>query len=225
MSTTKIKEIRTAAGMSQKALAKEAGVTVYELSKTERGIKELTPDKLDSVAKALNVTAESLQDPAPHKEETPVIAAGTLTAEELELLDLYRSADAEKRQMAIAILKGTMGSRDYVNFLAGMLKSGNSAELLNAVKSMIMNSKVEDLLAIAKNLMAGKNGMGLMSALTGMPGGITAEGAAAENGADRSGSEISTPLLAFTYFYACSIYILLLSFYFWQWRRDIKPEK
>ena len=153
MSTTKIKEIRTAAGISQKALAKEAGVTVYELSKAERGIKELTPDKLDSVAKALNVTAESLQDPAPYKEETPVIAAGTLTAEELELLDLYRSADAEKRQMAIAILKGTMGSRDYVNFLAGMLKSGNSAELLNAVKSMILSSKVEDLLAIAKNLM------------------------------------------------------------------------
>ena len=32
-------------------------------------------------------------------------------------------------------------------------------------------------------------------------------------------------LLAFTYFYSMSIYILLLSFYFWQIRTDIKPEK
>ena len=225
MSMTRIKEIRTAAGMSQEALSKAAGVAVAELSKAERGIKDLAPEKLEAVAKALDVAPESLKDPAPAAGETATAKPVELTEEERELIDLYRTADADKRKMAIAILKGTMESQDYVNFLAGMLKGTDSAALLNAVKSMIMNSKVEDLLAIAKNLMAGKNGMGLMSALTGMPGGITAEGAAAENGADRSGSEISTPLLAFTYFYACSIYILLLSFYFWQWRRDIKPEK
>ena len=32
-------------------------------------------------------------------------------------------------------------------------------------------------------------------------------------------------LLTFTYLYSLSIYILLLSFYFWQVRTDIKPEK
>ena len=32
-------------------------------------------------------------------------------------------------------------------------------------------------------------------------------------------------LLTFTYLYSLSIYILLLSFYFWQIRTDIKPEK
>lgn len=37
--------------------------------------------------------------------------------------------------------------------------------------------------------------------------------------------QISVPLLAFTFFYAVVIYILLLSFYFWLWRTDIKPEK
>ena len=36
---------------------------------------------------------------------------------------------------------------------------------------------------------------------------------------------MSTPLLAFTFFYTVSIYTLLLSFYFWQIRTDIKPEK
>lgn len=32
-------------------------------------------------------------------------------------------------------------------------------------------------------------------------------------------------VLTFTYLYSLSIYILLLSFYFWQIRTDIKPEK
>ena len=41
----------------------------------------------------------------------------------------------------------------------------------------------------------------------------------------KSKKEISVPLLAFTFFYSVSIYTVLLSFYFWQWRKDIKPEK
>ena len=32
-------------------------------------------------------------------------------------------------------------------------------------------------------------------------------------------------LLTFTYLYSLSIYVMLLSFYFWQIRTDIKPEK
>ena len=38
-------------------------------------------------------------------------------------------------------------------------------------------------------------------------------------------TRISVPLLAFTFFYSIAIYILMLSFYFWQWRKDIKQEK
>ena len=228
MSTTRIKEIRTAAGMSQEALSKAAGVTVAELSKAERGIKDLTPEKLEAVAKALDADPESLQDPAPVAGGTPKSVSAELTAEEAELIELYREADADKRKMAVAILKGTMESQDYVNFLAGMLKGTDSSALLNAVKSMILSSKVEDLLAIAKNLM-GKNGMGIMGGLTGVPGSGNAgvpDGDPASNGSvNGSGSEISVPLLAFTYFYSSTIYILLLSFYFWLWRRDIRPEK
>lgn len=228
MSTTRIKEIRTAAGMSQEALAKAAGVSVAELSKAERGIKDLVPEKLEAVARALDVAPESLQDPAPAAGETLTAGSVELTAEERELIDLYRTADADRRKMAVAILKGTMGSQDYVNLLAGMLKGADSAALMNAVKSMILSSKVEDLLAIAKNLM-GKNGMGLMGGLTGMPGSGNAGvpgGAPAMNGnVNGNGSEISVPLLGFTYFYSATIYILLLSFYFWLWRGDIRPEK
>ena len=66
MSMTRIKEIRTAAGMSQEALSKAAGVAVAELSKAERGIKDLAPEKLEAVAKALDVAPESLKDPSEH---------------------------------------------------------------------------------------------------------------------------------------------------------------
>lgn len=42
---------------------------------------------------------------------------------------------------------------------------------------------------------------------------------------DQNVKTISVPFLAFTFFYSVSIYILMLSFYFWLWRTDIKPEK
>ena len=233
MSMTRIKEVRNAAGMSQADLAAAAEcVTAGEISKAERGLKDLTPEQLEAVAKALGADPDSLLDP-PAAVEALAAAPVLLTAEEQELIELYREADAEKRKMAIAILKGTMGGQDFVNFAAGMLRGIDSAELINAVKNLVLSSKVEDLLAIGKNLMAGKAGMGLMSILTGKPGSGCA-GASAGSSADvpalggnvnSTSKEISVPLLAFTYFYSATIYILLLSFYFWLWRTDIKPEK
>ena len=41
----------------------------------------------------------------------------------------------------------------------------------------------------------------------------------------QNGKEVPGSFLAFTYFYSVTIYIMLLSFYFWLWRTDIKPEK
>ena len=37
--------------------------------------------------------------------------------------------------------------------------------------------------------------------------------------------EISVPLMAFTFFYAISIYLLMIGFYFWHWHIDYKSEK
>ena len=60
-SGTRIKEARKAAGMSQESLAKATeGVTVKDISGAERGIKELSPEKLDAIAKTLDVAPESL---------------------------------------------------------------------------------------------------------------------------------------------------------------------
>ena len=42
---------------------------------------------------------------------------------------------------------------------------------------------------------------------------------------DKSIKEISTPLMAFTFFFAVAIYVFMISFFFWLTRKDIKPEK
>ena len=36
--------------------------------------------------------------------------------------------------------------------------------------------------------------------------------------------EVSIPVLAFTFFYAVSIYLLLLGFFFWDWHKEDKSE-
>lgn len=44
------------------------------------------------------------------------------------------------------------------------------------------------------------------------------------HGDDQKGKSISVPLLVFTFFYSTSIYILLLSFYFWLWHNEESDE-
>ena len=38
-------------------------------------------------------------------------------------------------------------------------------------------------------------------------------------------NEHSSAVLSFTFWYAVVIYIFAISFYFWLWRTDIKPEE
>ncbi len=58
-----LREARTGAGMTQMALAKAAGgVTATEISKAERGEKELSKEQLKAIAKATGVTQKSLLD-------------------------------------------------------------------------------------------------------------------------------------------------------------------
>ena len=56
----RLKEARTAAGLSQAALAEAAGVSAAAISKAERGIKELTAEQLEAGAgSGFSVTAGS----------------------------------------------------------------------------------------------------------------------------------------------------------------------
>ena len=64
-----IKEARTGAGMTQEQLAKKVdGLTASDISKAERGEKELTQAQLRAIAKATGVTQASLLNAA--KEST-----------------------------------------------------------------------------------------------------------------------------------------------------------
>ena len=91
-----IKEDRTNAGLSQKALAEKAGcVTASNISKAERDLKELTPEQLEAVADVHGVTPASLTDTEP-----------VLTDADKELLKLFKSADADTQNAAVAVLKG-----------------------------------------------------------------------------------------------------------------------
>jgi transcriptional regulator with XRE-family HTH domain len=119
-----IKEARTAAKLSQTALAEQLdGVTAADIGKAERGEKELSQSTLRQIAKLTGVTQSSLLNAA--KESTYTAAAKTtssgakksatekksaaasdLTAAEKKLVELYRAADAETKKKAVAVLKG-----------------------------------------------------------------------------------------------------------------------
>ena len=126
-----IKEARTGAGLTQTQLAaKVDGVTASDISKAERGEKELTQAALKQIAKATGVTQSSLLNApkgASGKSGKTASAGKTsgsgktsgktgssgkaaeeykLTANEKKLIDLYRAADADTKKAAVSLLKG-----------------------------------------------------------------------------------------------------------------------
>jgi len=129
---TLIKEARTNAGLTQEALAKKVdGVSASDISKTERGEKDLTQEQLKQIAKATGVTQKSLLE-APKNLKTSssktsssktsstktsssktssskTSSSGTsvkVTATEKKLLELYRAADSDTKKAAMSLLKG-----------------------------------------------------------------------------------------------------------------------
>ena len=111
-----IKEARTKKGLSQEKLAGMIeGLSASELSKAERGEKELTTEQLKQVAKATGVTQKSLLDAAKGASSSasapkPPAGANTtsmkVTATEKKLVQLYRAADSQTKKEVMATLKG-----------------------------------------------------------------------------------------------------------------------
>ena len=142
-----IKEARTAAGLTQEQLAKKVdGVTAADLSKAERGEKELTQAALKQIAKVTGVTQSSLVNAAKEStyKKTSSCSAKTssakktssskssleLTATEKKLVELYRAADADTKKSAMSILKGE--KPESAELLSSLL--GNAMELLGGKK-------------------------------------------------------------------------------------------
>ena len=139
-----IKEARTAAKLSQEALAKLIdGVSAADIGKAERGEKELSQSVLRQIAKATGVTQASLVNAAKEstysaasktgtvkktttaaaakkttaaakKTTTAARASDTLTAAEKKLVELYRAADSDTKKKAVAVLKGESTGMDDI---------------------------------------------------------------------------------------------------------------
>lgn len=117
-----IKEARTGAGLTQEQLAKKvAGVTASDISKAERGEKELTQEELKKIAKITGVTQKSLLEAAQKSTYKSSAAKSTasksssgskssmqVTASERKLVELYRAADSDTKKEAVKLLKGEL---------------------------------------------------------------------------------------------------------------------
>ena len=134
-----IKEARTNAGLTQEQLAKKVdNVSASDISKAERGEKELTQAALKQIAKATGVTQASLLNAAKgtsgEKKKTSATSSTAkkkdedefkLTATEKKLVELYRAADSDTKKAATAILKGEAPENDSV--LGSLLSTAASA--------------------------------------------------------------------------------------------------
>ena len=125
-----IKEARTAAKLTQAQLAEQVtGLAAADISKAERGEKELTQAQLKQIAKATGVTQASLLEADAGKNGTaakkPSSAAAKssmqVTATEKKLVELYRKADADKKKEVMKLLKGTSDEANEV--LTSLLSS------------------------------------------------------------------------------------------------------
>jgi len=120
-----IREARTGAGLTQEQLAKKVkGLSASDVSKAERGEKELTQEQLKAIAKATGVTQKSLLDAAKGGSAKPAAAktASTgvkLSAEEKKLISLWRKADDSARQAALKALEKSGGAGDLIGELLG----------------------------------------------------------------------------------------------------------
>ena len=142
-----IKEARTAAGLTQEKLAQKVdNCTASDISKAERGEKELTSTQLRQIAKATGVTQSSLLN-APKggtgsgktssssssstsstsgKKKTSSSSSSaskktmTVTATEKNLVELYREADSDTKKSVMNLLKGVEDESSAIlsNFLS-----------------------------------------------------------------------------------------------------------
>ena len=123
---TLIKEARTGAGFTQEQLAKKiSGLSASDISKAERGEKDLTQAQLKAIAKATGVTQASLLNAA--KGSTKKTSSSSnktsmkVSSTEKKLVELYREADSETKKRAMSILKGEETSTEDI--LGGILET------------------------------------------------------------------------------------------------------
>lgn len=126
---TLIRQARTDAGLTQEQLARKIkGLSASDISRAERGEKELTQEQLKLIAKATGVTQKSLLEAAKgsssRKKTGSSSASKTsmkVTATERKLVELYRAADSATKKEAMKLLKGSAGESVLESILGGAL--------------------------------------------------------------------------------------------------------
>lgn len=157
---TLIKEARTKAGFTQEQLAKTVKiVTASDISKAERGEKELTQEALKEIAKATGVTQKSLLDAAKgttaktsssktssskttSSKSTSTKSTSTanttsmkVTATEKKLVELYRAADSDTKKAAMNLLKGKEEGGELSDLLSTLVKNFTGEDTSKTTKS------------------------------------------------------------------------------------------
>ena len=144
---TLIKEARTAAGLTQEQLAKKvAGLSASDLSKAERGEKNLTQEQLKAIAKATGVTQKSLLDAAKGTSTSSSSSSSAsktsssmkLTTAEKKLVEAYRKADDETKKKINELLKE---KEDDDSPLSSLLNSDVVNSLLTSALGAITGKK------------------------------------------------------------------------------------
>ena len=126
---TLIKKARTEAGLTQEQLARKVkGCSASDISRAERGEKDLTQEQLKQIAKATGVTQKSLLEAAKGSSTSAGKQSSSsgktsmkVTAGEKKLVELYRAADADTRKAAVKLLKGTGGDSVLETLLEGAI--------------------------------------------------------------------------------------------------------
>ena len=112
-----IKQARLAAGLTQEQLARKVkDCSAADISKAERGEKNLTQEQLKQIAKATGVTQSSLLEAAKGSSGKTTSSSSSssnkssikVSSTEKKLVELYRKADSDSKKAATAILKGEM---------------------------------------------------------------------------------------------------------------------
>lgn len=139
-----IKEARTNAGLTQEQLARKVkGASASDISKAERGEKELTNDQLKAIAKATGVTQKSLLDAAKgtsssssssSSSSTAAKSSMRVTATEKRLVEYYRKADSETKKSAMNLLKNGTAATSIIGELIPS-SSSNSGGFLGSLLS------------------------------------------------------------------------------------------
>ena len=138
-----IKEARTAAGMTQEQLARKVkDCSASDISKAERGEKNLTQEQLKQIAKATGVTQSSLLEAAKGctaKKTTASKSSMQVTAAERKLVELYRAADTNARKAALKELKGEDSlTEEILESLLGNVSTEKVLDsLLDGVQDML----------------------------------------------------------------------------------------